>query len=243
MHKALDIVEIMADREFPARLQDIAADAGLSPSTALRLINTLRQRGYVNQEASSSRYYLSLKLFTLGARISSNFSIMNIARPYLKKVSIQLSRSVNLAVAQNEKVFILDVVGGAAESHMITTQPGRVVPLYCTALGRALMFGYTDQEIDEYCAQNELISFTPCTIVDRNTLKEQLNTSRLCGYSYDAGEYRNGIVGIGVPIMDSSGKPVASISVAELLSVITDEMIGEIRLALQDAAQLIAAQL
>lgn len=243
LQKALDIIEIMAAHEAPVRLQDIAQEAGIPSSTALRLINTLRLRGYVNQESASPRYYLSLKLFTLGSQVSANFSVLSVARPYLKEASSELGRSVNLAIEQNRQVFILEVVGGASESHVITTRPGRSVPLHCTSLGRALMFDYAQEQIDEYCAEVDLQAYTSVTVANAAALKQELERSVQRGYALDTGEYREGIMGIGVPIMDGTGRPVASISVAELCSVATQGLIDEMSAVLIRTAKQISDQI
>lgn len=243
LEKALNIIEILSNSNAPMRLQDIAAAADIPASTALRLIYTLQLRGYIKQEAASSRYYLSMKLFSIGCRISDNLSISDIARPHLKTLATRLSHSVNLAVAQDNLVFIIDVVGGSSESHNITTRPGRTVPLHCTALGRALMFDYTPSQFEEYLSATPLVSYTPLTIHEHEALWLELEREKEMGYSFDPGEFRPGIVGVGAPIFDDSGHAVASISIAELSSVSTPEMIREFGLAVLDTAGKISAQL
>lgn len=243
LEKALNIIEILSNSNLPMRLQDIAAAADIPASTALRLIYTLQLRGYIKQEPASSRYYLSLKLFSIGSRISDNLSISDIARPLLKMLATQLSHSVNLAIAQDNLVFIIDVVGGSSESHNITTRPGRTVPLHCTALGRALMIDYTSEQLDEYLSSTPLISYTPLTVHDRESLWRELEQVREKGYSFDPGEFRPGIVGVGAPILNDSGHPVASISIAELSSVSTPEMVHEFAAAVQETSRKITALL
>lgn len=242
LEKALNILELMSNHNAPMRLQDIAQAVGIPASTALRLIYTLQSRGYINQDPASSRYYLSLKLFNLGSRISDNLSISEIARPHLKALSAQLGRSANLAVAQGNQVFIIDVVGGSSESHVITTRPGRTIPMHCTSLGRALMFDFTPAQIEEYWSATQVVPYTPLTVLDREALAQELERSRLQGYTYDPGEYRPGIAGLGAPILDNSGHPIASISVAELSSVITPEMIQAFSAALIHTARDISKQ-
>ncbi|MEA4933903.1 MAG: IclR family transcriptional regulator [Lawsonibacter sp.] len=224
LEKALSIIEIMANDTTPMRLLDIANTAGIPTSTALRLVGTLQAKGYVCQDPATARYYLSLKLFHIGNRICSGLSITYIAKPYLKELAAQTGHSVNLAVHQDYHAFIVNVTPSFSENGTITTYPGRAVPLHSSAIGRALMFDYTPEQIDEYLETVPLTAYTALSILDRETLILELERSRKRGYTYDPGELRPGIVGIGAPILDQFGHPIASISVAELSSAITPEL-------------------
>jgi IclR family KDG regulon transcriptional repressor len=227
LEKALNIIEIMANYGMPMRLQDIATSAEIPSSTALRLIYTLQKHGYINQEPASSRYYLSLKFFNIGSQISENLSIANIARPHLNELAAQVSRSVNLAISEGHSAIIVEVFGGSLESHIITTRPGRLLPMHCTALGRSLMIDYTKEQLDEYFDCVPLLSYTPLTITTPEQLYQELDVIKKCGYAYDPGEFRAGICGVAAPILSDHGHPVASISIAELSSVITLNLIQE----------------
>ncbi len=240
LEKALTIIEIMSDSPSSMRLLDIANSAGIPSSTALRLLNTLQIHGYVNQDKLTSRYSLSLKLFHIGSKIANNFSILNKARPFLEILASRLKHSINFSVLQNENIFILDVVGGAYESPIITTQPGGSVPLYCTALGRAIMCHYTTEQIDVYLESHPLRAYTSLTITDRDMLIQELQLTRTRGYSYDRGELRSGIAGVGTWISDGSPFPAASISVADLASSFTPELMHRWAHELQKTAHLIA---
>ena len=59
--KGLDIIEVMARNGTPMRLNEIASETGLTKSTAFRMINALRSRGYILQIEDNSRYMLSPK--------------------------------------------------------------------------------------------------------------------------------------------------------------------------------------
>ena len=71
--KALDIIEYLAEKNNePQRMCDIADALGLNISTVSRFLSSLVQRGYVRQEADSSRYLLSLRFCAIADRINAN---------------------------------------------------------------------------------------------------------------------------------------------------------------------------
>ena len=221
LEKALHILEIMANNPAPARLLDIAKQAELPTSTALRLLSTLQANGYVNQEPESARYYPTLKLYNLGSCILNSFPLVDIAKPYLRRLADETSHSINLSILQNDRAVLIDMVDCYTESQTITTYRGRAVPLYCSALGRAFLTGFSAQELDEYFRRTKLEAYTPITLLTTERIIHEVSLARQRGYAYEPGELRSGIAGIGAPICNARGEVIAAISLAELSSVMT----------------------
>lgn len=240
LEKAIKIFELLANTSHPMRLLDISNETGIHASTASRLLSTLKSHGYVNQDPLTSRYSPSLKLFHIGCKISHNISIIGKARPILELGASQLKRSLNYAILQNEEMVVLDVIGGAFESPMITIRSGNILPLYCTALGRAIMCYYRDEDVVTYCASHPLVPYTNLTITTTTQLIEELHNSRERGYAYDRGEIRNGIAGVGVAIPGGTAVPHSALSVAFLSAEATPEIVSSLSSELQQIASAIS---
>ena len=243
LEKALRIIEIMANEGAPMRLMDIAAAASLPASTALRLLNTLQVNGYVLQEVSSQRYRLSLKLFHIGNQIASGISIIAVAKPFLVELAAQTGHSVNLAVPQGSSAVIVDIVQSPAEDVLITTQAGRILPLYCSAIGRALLMDHSRAQLESYWNAAPITRYTDLTTDSLEALAAKMEQSRAWGYTFDPGELREGIAGIGAPLRSGNGQIIGAISLAELSSLITPEMTRSIGRLIAAAAEKIAGQL
>ena len=87
IEKSFLIIETMAREKEPMRLSDIALNTGIPSSTALRMINTLLNLGYINQDPTTSRYSLSLRFAYIGNCVTSQISIRDIAHPFLVELS------------------------------------------------------------------------------------------------------------------------------------------------------------
>ena len=228
LEKAISIIELLADKPHPMRLLDISEQTKIPPSTTLRLLSTLQSHGYVNQDNITSRYSLSLKFFHIGCKISNNISIISRARSILEISSSYLKRSLNFAVLQNDEMFVLEVIGGAFEAPVITIQSGNRVPLYCTALGRAILSYYKEEDVLRYCATHQLYKYTDLTITDAHQLIDELHATQTRGYAYDKGEFRHSISGVSVAIHDGSDIPSNAISVAFLSSELSQEEVDSL---------------
>ena len=83
----LIIMEYFAEQSEPVRLLDVAKGTGMNTSTASRFLAALKSRGYITQEETSGRYYMTYKICCLANKVSSRIDIRQISLPYLKALS------------------------------------------------------------------------------------------------------------------------------------------------------------
>ena len=72
----------------------------------------------------------------------------------------------------------------------------RTEPLYCTAAGKILLAYLSEAEVARILAKG-LPRRTARTIASPDAMREELALTRARGYSYDAGEREDGLIGIG----------------------------------------------
>lgn len=212
--KAFSIVELLASRHEDMRLQDIAFQAGIPASTALRILNTMMRLGYVSQSTQSSQYRLSLKFSQISEAVNSRFDLRGLIHPYLISLSEASRESTCLAVEQDMTVVYIDVVSG--QDSMIKTMQyiGKSAPMHCTGVGKLLLTNFSDEKLEEYIQTKKLLPFTPNTITTREQLIKELSDIVERGYSLDDEECELGARCIAAPIRNFTGKVVACISVS-----------------------------
>ena len=64
--RALEILDILSMSGMGLTKMDVARQVQIPYSTAFNLLNTMEQHGYVRKDQASGRYYLGLKLLSLG---------------------------------------------------------------------------------------------------------------------------------------------------------------------------------
>lgn len=207
--KVFHLLEIIVEHKkiTISKLNDLT---GYSRSTTQRIANTLKHLNYIDQDIFTLEYFPTLKLFELGSSIVNNATIRGVAKPHLLQLYNEINETINLGILDGEDIVYLD--------KMVSTSPLRVelelgikIPLYCSSLGKSIA-AFNNQEIS---FGNDYIKYTENTISSDEELYENFKEIRKLGYAIDNEEYVKGLICIGVPILSSSGKAIASISISK----------------------------
>lgn len=215
IERALNILELMAEIGEPVAVTDLAEKLNLKISTAHRLLTTLMHRGYVEQEAESSRYRLGLKVLEIANAALALFDIRTVVHPFLEELVERCNETANLAVLDEKEIVYIDQV----ESHNyiivnMSAQVGNRNPIHCTASGKVLLAYQSDKKIKNILPNIELVRYTDKTIVDRELLKNELARIKQAGYAIDFGELEEHVRCVAAPIFNYEGRAVASLSVS-----------------------------
>jgi len=229
IEKALNLIEILSRQKGFMRLQDLSTAAGMPASTILRLLNTLIKFNYVYQDPDSLKYTLTLKFAQIGSLVRSQFSISEIARPYLQELSVQCGEAVCLAIEQDMEVVYIDVVDGPDSMLKTLQRIGKRAPMHSTGVGKLMMTNYDQTQLDLYIDRTHLAPLTKHTITHRDLLLDELSTIDRQNYSLDNEECEIGARCIAAPVRDYSGRVIASISVSGPSIRMTMEKIDRIK--------------
>ena len=212
--KALQIIEVLARKTSPMRLQDLALELNMPESTLLRFLNTMIDYGYVFKEQETSRYSLTLKVAELGSQVQSNYPYQKVIHPYLEEVSRELQEPVSLCVEQDGSVVYIDTVDGP--DHMLRTlqRIGKVAPMHSTGAGKVLLQNYSSTALRNFVEERGLPAFTAETITSPEQFFEEIEAVQHRGYAFDNEECEVGVRCVAFPIKDFSGKNVAAISIS-----------------------------
>lgn len=213
LDRAFDILELLAREQQPLSLADISRGLDLHKSTVYRLLDSLRGRGYIEKSETTNLYRLGVGFIELSSLYLNKVEIKTEAEPYLRQLSQDLVRTVYLAIRQDDEVAYVDKYEqfNSLRKYSII---GQRRPLYCTSLGKALLFSRTPAEIREIFKDVKLTRYTDTTITSLPELIEEIERSRERGYSRDNGEMLDGEQCIGAPIYDYRNEVIAAISVA-----------------------------
>lgn len=214
VEKTMKLVEIMASHNEPMKLQDISMEADIPVSTVLRMLNTLLEMGYVNQNEDTLRYSLSLKFAYIGELVKRQVNITQIAHPKLIDLSNAVGECCCLAVEDESEILYLDFFSNQANNILTTTQRiGKRAPMYCTGIGKLLLTNYSEEELSVYVKNTQLIPYTSNTLTSLAQISLELEKVKAQGYAIDDEECDQGAKCIAAPIYDYSGKIIAGISV------------------------------
>jgi IclR family transcriptional regulator, pca regulon regulatory protein len=211
LRKGLSIIEILAAHPAGLTLTDTANKSGLTRAGARRFLLTLVDAGYAVQNGRSFR--LSPRLLTLTRTWLQGASLWSFAEPFMREVAAQLSESCSAAVLSGEDVVYVARVPGR---HIVSVvlNVGTRLPAWCTSMGRVLLSGLSEPQLDALLAGASIEAKTSKSITDRSQLAEIIARTRQTGFALVDEELEIGLRSIAVPITDRAGKVVAAINVS-----------------------------
>ncbi|MDD7970973.1 IclR family transcriptional regulator domain-containing protein [Roseinatronobacter alkalisoli] len=197
-------------------LADLAKHAMTSKATAHRLLHTMIDLGYVEQDSDTERFRLTLKLFSLGARsLNGQSDLLRVADLQMGRLSRATGESINLGILdeREQKVAYIHKYDSAYSLSMKSTL-GLRNPLHSTSLGKALLAWRPEEEVRDRLGQGPLPQIAPRTVTDVDALIALLRQYRSLGVAEEIEESEAGVRCMAVPVLDHMGRSVAAISIA-----------------------------
>ena len=84
--KAINLLEELSRSRKPLALKDLARNVNLDKATAYRLLNSLRQKGFVQRIDEGGSYGLGPKLLVLAEDYRRCFTMRDAVVPYLEQL-------------------------------------------------------------------------------------------------------------------------------------------------------------
>jgi IclR family pca regulon transcriptional regulator len=162
----------------------------------------------------------------LGYAFLSSLTLPQIAQPHLRELVEQVRESSSVSVLDGA-----DVVYVAREPTQrimtVAISVGTRFPAYATSMGRVLLAGMADAELDEFLETAELVALTSSTVTDRERLRKVIERVRTQGWALVDQELEDGLRSVAVPIRSSSGEVVAAMNLSTHVSRRTAAAIRE----------------
>jgi IclR family pca regulon transcriptional regulator len=192
-------------------LTEVAAASGLTRAAARRFLLTLAELGYVGSEGRAFR--LLPRVLELGRAYLSSLTLPEVALPHMRELVAELRESSTVAVLDRAQIIYIAHVPANRSLSVSITVGGRD-PSAATALGRVLLAAQSDEWLDRYLAEVELVAYTRRTIVDPERLRAELLRIRKQGFAVVDQELEEGLRAVAAPVHDGDGRVVASVNAA-----------------------------
>lgn len=188
----------------------IAVETKLARAVVTRCLHTLVRCGYV--EVEDGRYSAKPHVLSLAQSYLSDSSLPTRAQPILEELRDALGESCSLGVLDGTDVVYV-ARASLARIMAITLHVGSRLPAHLTSMGRVLLAGLPDSEIEDHLARADMTKRTPFTIADRSALRSELRRVAAQGFALVDQELEIGLRSIGVPVRGKSDRIVASINI------------------------------
>ncbi|GAB3147815.1 IclR family transcriptional regulator [Amycolatopsis sp. NPDC004378] len=210
VEKALEVLATLAGPGGPHRLADLAQACDLPKPSVHRMLQSFTDAGYA-VSAGSGRYTVGPRLLGLSAAALAG---LKPARPVLAELQRRTGHTVHYAVRHGDRAVYVEKLE-PEQAYQLATRPGGEVPLYCTAVGRAILSRLSESEVDAVLAA-PLAARTAKTLTDPAALRAELATVDSAGYVVDDEQFEAHVRCLGAPVLAADGAVLGAVSVSGL---------------------------
>lgn len=236
VERAISLLESLERARQSMRLGELAADVGISPATARRLLLVLASKGLVQKERD--RYQIGYGVISMAQACLMESLLRRIAMEPATELAGITGQTVALYVRQGfQRIIILRAEG---EHHLSFQTPiGERLPLHLGA-GKVLAAEMPADELAALLRTIPEIRTSDGAVTNKNDLLAQLEEVRRNGYYISRAERKKHSISITVPVKVPDGEVAAALSVISMLDACDEETLTGFLPHLQQAAAFIA---
>lgn len=239
--KTFEALELLAREPYELSLSDIGAELEQPLPTVHRILATLTEAGYVEQDPASRRYRISGKALWTGAAYLRNSAVYRAAFLVMQEAARTSPGLIHLGALDGDWVLYLHTVGSPSRLYLYA-DTGERRPLHATGLGKAIL-AWQPADVVARITSREMQKFTPHTVCSAAALKKELAITRQRGYAIDNEEGVLGLRCVAAPVLDRSGCSVAALSMSAPVNVLTEPVLEECAARIREAALKVSAQI
>lgn len=216
LEDALRVLAVMASRNGPASLTELARECRMQPSKVHRYLASFQRAGMVRQEGRSGRYDLGTGAMQLGLAAIARHDFVNQTAEGMPDLAAETGMTVLLAVWGTGGATVVRWERGISPT-VTSMGLGTTLPLLNSATGRAFLTWapqapirkLRDTEIRQAARSPGLLSGIASTVAGVEDLRARI---RARGYAFVEGNFIPGLIAAAAPILDWQGEAQAVVT-------------------------------
>ncbi len=209
--RGLSVIEVLGRGSGGQTLAELAQGVDLPRTAVRRFLLTLIELSFVRSDGK--RYWLTPRVLRLGLSYLWTLPYWRDAQPALEELCARLRQSCALSVLDEDEVVYIQRQHAKRILPMSPSLNSRF-PAHAVSMGRILLAGLPDEELDKYLQHANLARLTSATVVDPHRLREAILLVREQGWAWVDRELDESICGLAVPVRDRNGATVAALNVS-----------------------------
>ena len=209
--RVLNIIELVANTQSGYKLSEMSKQLNIPISTLYPIVQTLKDKKYLNYDEQSQTYSIGLRVFEMGSNFVDSSNSLERVMKVLRNIVSICKETCHFGILDEGDVLYLAKVD-SKEPIRMHSSIGKRLPAYGTAIGKALLRDYSYEQL-KGLYPNGFKQLTQNTIVDMEVFYGQILNIRETGYAYEKEESNELITCIASPICKGE-KVVAALSVA-----------------------------
>jgi IclR family pca regulon transcriptional regulator len=211
LERGLEIIQTFGAAAPRQTVSEVAAKTGLTRATTRRFLITLVELGYMISDGRT--FALAPRVLGLGYSFLSGLGFPDVALPHLERLVAEVDESSEASILDGQDIVYVVRVPGT-KLMTIAISVGSRMPAHATSMGRVLLAGLPDSELEDYLRVATLKPLLPKTVTEPAALRAEVLRARADGFAIIDQELEEGLLAVAVAIHDRAGRAVAAVNLS-----------------------------
>jgi IclR family transcriptional regulator, pca regulon regulatory protein len=211
LERGLAVIEAFSAKNPRLTLSEVARTTGLTRAASRRFLLTLQQLGFVDSDGRE--FFLTPRVLRLGYTYLSSTPFWDLAQTHIEELVDRLHESSSISVLDRDEIVYVARVP-TKRIMTISLNVGTRLPAYPTSMGRVLLAGMTDDQLDGYLKRVTLEPLTDHTETDPSAIRDAIIRVREQGWALVDQELEDGVRSIAAPLIGSNGRVIGAVNIS-----------------------------
>lgn len=211
--RALSVLRTLAVHPEGMSLSKLAQTLDVPQGSMHRLLGVLEDEEFVSRSPSNRRFFLGPAARQLNDENARHHTLLVPAHPALAEAAGKCGETVFLTELTGDRAVCVSLVESTHPLRMFV-RIGQEMPLHAAASARTLLADLPPDQARRLLTARELPAYTVGTVTDPDELMNLLTLIRARGYDVCDDELDRGVWAIAAPVRASTGRVVASVTLA-----------------------------
>lgn len=238
--RGLRVVEAIASSTPAIGVGELSRQLQLPKSTVQRLLRTLELEGWAETSSEPvTRWQLTPRLLSVARSGAPARGIRDIALPHVAELGKATGETIHFCLPDGIQQLVLVERIDSIQPVRTYNPIGAGTGFHNSAAGKSWLAALSEDELVEHLAA-PLEPTMPNTITDPAEMVRQVREARANGYAVNLAENRAGVCAIGAAVVDTAGKPIATVSISMPESRFDEARVPEWGAMVRDTARAIS---
>ncbi|MDY0272452.1 MAG: IclR family transcriptional regulator C-terminal domain-containing protein [Advenella sp.] len=221
------LAEMNRSANASCMIADLAKATGIHRTTVKRLLETLKEAGYVEHDVVTNLYRLTFRVQQLSYGYRDTTRITEVAWPHMRSFSQKMVWPCSLVAPEGDEMVVRISTRPYSRLSFHPGMPGRRLPVLTTAAGRAYL-AYASEASRETILnmlEGRSALVTGTSLKNSEFIQTLLEQTRERGYALNQGEWEDEpkFSAFAMPICNENKEAIVSLNVVFLTSALKDK--------------------
>lgn len=233
VERAADVLLLLHSSNELLGVSEIAERLDLSKKVVQRLLDSFLEKGLV-RKSGNDKYGIGTLILAMGLKVSNEFSILEIIKPYTRRLMLEVGEAVNASILDDSvngkyRTILVDKEYMTDGVIHVNPEVGSFADAHISAVGKCLLAFSKKVDLTQI-NEDFLTKYTKNSIHSKEDLLKEIDEVRSIGYAVDNEEREVGLFCIAAPIFDAKGDTFLAISISgPVLRMKNDDINGKIK--------------